>query len=144
MKIKTEGAGWLSFISIMMVVSGSLSIIEGITALAKPEYFPGSVLFGNYTLWGIIWSILGPVEIVAGIAILLKVRWARTFCIVIASFGLIWNFMGIGTHPIWSIVVMAIHVLMIYGLVVYGKPDEPSAVELMKEAALIKEERDLK
>ena len=141
MKIKTEGAGWLSFISIMMVVSGSLSIIEGITAFAKPEYFTGPVLFGNYTLWGIVWSVLGPVEIVAGTAILFKAVWARTFSIVIASFGLIWNFMGIGTHHIWSIVVMAIHILMIYGLVVYGKPDEPSVVELMKEVETIEKQR---
>lgn len=116
------------------MVTGALSIIWGLTAAFRPEFFSGTVLFANLNFWGITWLILGPVEIVAGVSVVLKAQWARIFTIIIASIGLVWNFMGMDTHPLWSATVMLLHVLVIYGLVVHGKPYVPSAIELAREA----------
>jgi len=118
-----KGSGWLVFASVMLMIVGVLNVIWGITALAKEAYFEPKILFANLTLWGIIWLIIGIVEIAAGAAVLQKAQWARWFGVVMASLGLLWAFMGIGIFPVWSIVIIVIEILVIYGLVEYAIPE---------------------
>jgi len=120
METDTRDAGWMSFSSIMMVVAGSLIIIWGLTALMKPELLSDRTLFGSLTLRGIILLIIGPVEVVAGFAVLLKTPWARWFGIVVASLGTLWAFTDIWSYPVGSVILIALQVMVIYGLVVHG------------------------
>ena len=120
MEVDTRDAGWLAFASVMMIVAGSLIIIWGFTALIKPELLSDRTLFGSLTLRGIILLIIGPVEVVAGFAVLLKTQWARWFGIVVASLGTIWTFTDIWSYPVGSVILIALQVMVIYGLVVHG------------------------
>jgi len=59
--------------------------------------------------------------VIAGIAVLGKAPWARLFGIIWCSLSIIFYFMVIWAFPAWSILVMAIDVLIIYGLAEYGQ-----------------------
>ena len=118
--MEEKGYGWILFASIMLVVAGAFNFIWGITALARDQYFINQVLFANLTFWG--WAILiwGVIQIIAGFSILTKEQWARWFGIVAAALSMIFMFMVLWAHPVGGVVVIAIDVLVIYGLGQYG------------------------
>ena len=118
-----KGSGWLGFASIMLIVAGIGNFIWGITAVARDKLLVHQLLFGNLTFWGIIFMIVGVLLVVAGIAVLNKAPWARVFGIVFCSLSIIFYFMVIWAYPAWSILVIAIDVLIIYGLAEYGQQE---------------------
>ena len=115
-----KGEGWLIFASIMLVLAGVYNFIWGITALVKDEYLVNQFLFANLTFWGWFWLIIGIVAMIAGFAVLNKAPWARWFGIIMASISAIGMFTVIWAYPIWSIMIIAIDVMIIYGLAEYG------------------------
>lgn len=115
-----KGEGWLVFASIMLVLAGIYNVIWGITALAKKEFLEAQFLFANFTAWGIFWLIIGVIAVIAGFAVLNKSQWARWFGIIMASISAIGMFTVIWAYPIWSILIIALDVLVIYGLTEYG------------------------
>ena len=115
-----KGEGWLIFASIMLVLAGVYNFIWGITALVKDEYLVNQFLFANLTFWGWFWLIIGIVAMIAGFAVLNKAPWARWFGIIMASISAIGMFTVIWAYPIWSILIIAIDVMIIYGLAEYG------------------------
>ena len=124
---EVKGAGWLIFACFMLFIAGIFNIIWGITALVKEEYLEPRLLFGNFNTWGVFWIIVGVVALVAAFAVLTKAQWARWFGIIMASIGAIGMFAVLQTYPVWSMVVIALDVLVIYGLAEYAGPE--SSVE---------------
>lgn len=118
--MEEKGYGWILFASIMLVVAGAFNFIWGITALARDQYFINQVLFANLTFWGWVILIWGVIQIIAGFSILTKEQWARWFGIVAAALSMIFMFMVLWAHPVGGVVVIAIDVLVIYGLGQYG------------------------
>ena len=118
--MEEKGYGWILFASIMLVVAGAFNFIWGITALARDQYFVDKVLFANLTFWGWVILIWGVIQIIAGFSILTKEQWARWFGIVAAALSMIFMFMVLWAHPVGGVVVIAIDVLVIYGLGQYG------------------------
>jgi hypothetical protein len=123
MTMEEKGYGWLTFASIMLVVAGIGNFIWGVTALARDELLVNKLLFANLTFWGVVFMILGVFLVVAGVAVLSKAQWARVFGIIFCSLSIIFYFMVIWAHPVWSVLVIAIDVLIIYGLAEYGEGD---------------------
>ena len=50
--------------------------------------------------------------------------WAAVLGIIVAVGNAITQLLAIGLYPWWSILIITIDVLVIYGLAVYGFPDE--------------------
>lgn len=121
MKVEEKGSGWLTFASIMLVVAGIGNFIWGITAIARDELLVNKLLFANLTFWGVIFMIVGVFLVAAGVAVLGETPWARWFGIIFCSLSIIFYFMVIWAHPVWSVLVIAIDVLIIYGLAEYGE-----------------------
>ena len=111
---------WMMFASFILMIDGIFKFIWGITALVKEEYFYDQWLFGNMTLWGVIWIIIGVITFIAAFAILGKAQWARWFGIVMAGLGVVGMFTVIWAYPIWALVIIALDVLVIYALARYG------------------------
>lgn len=61
--------------------------------------------------------------VASGFAILSKAQWARWFGIVFCSLSIIFYLMVIWAYPVWSVLVIAIDVLIIYGLAEYGESE---------------------
>src|SRR5660398_148214 len=82
---------------------------------AKRSLFMRSWFFANLTFWGIVFMIVGVLLVIAGVGVLNKAPWARVFGIIFAALSMIFYFMVIWAYPAWSILVIAIDVLVIYG-----------------------------
>lgn len=117
-----KGYGWVVFASVMMVVAGIGNFVWGIAAVARESFFENKLLFANLTFWGIVFMILGVILTVAGFAVLNKVTWAAMFAIIWCTLSIIFYLFVIWAYPVFSVVVIAVDVLVIYGLSVYALP----------------------
>jgi uncharacterized membrane protein HdeD (DUF308 family) len=102
-----------------MIMSGAWNILEGIAAIAKGSFF---VVLPNYAYnlsvsgWGWFHLILGIVVLVAGIALFWDKFWARATGVVLAALSAMVNFLYIPYQPVWSIVIIALDMIVIWAL----------------------------
>lgn len=117
-----QGAGWLLFASTMLGLSGILSAIDGIVALARSKFYTANAVyvFSDLRTWGWIMLILGVLLIMAAGGALSGSSWARWFGIFAAGLGAIAQFMVVQAYPLWSLIVFGCCVLVIYALAAYG------------------------
>lgn len=123
---KTSGwaVGFVVFAAVMMMLIGSFQAIAGIAAIFEDEFFvvgPNYVYDVDVTAWGWIHLILGVTVFLAGAGALSGATWARVVGITLASLSAIANFFFIPYYPIWSIVIIALDVAVIWALSVYGR-----------------------
>lgn len=127
------GEGWVLFAGIMLGIVGILNVFQGLALVAKDEiYVTGPdasvVIVGDVSTWGWVILILGVVELFAAFGAVSGQQWARWFGIVIASLALIAQFpVFFGSAPLWSLTVVLLCVLVIYGLATYGGRDYTDA-----------------
>ena len=119
-----KGYGWIMFAAIMLIIAGISNFFWGITALAYSQYLINQVLFLNLSGWGWFWMIFGIIQVIAGFSVLNKASWARWFGIIMATVGAVLMFFVLWAFPVWSILVIALDVLVIYGLSAYGGKEE--------------------
>jgi hypothetical protein len=105
--------------AILMMIAGGLNILEGIAALIHGSFV---VVVRNYaysmsaTSWGWFHLILGAVVLAAGIGLLTDKMWARIVGVVVVAISMIVNFLYIPYLPVWSIVVIAIDMAIVWAL----------------------------
>ncbi|MEU4221836.1 hypothetical protein [Actinoplanes sp. NPDC026623] len=120
--------GWVGFVifgGIMLTMLGGFQIIEGLVALFNDEYFlvtsSGLVLTMDFTAWGWTHLLIGLVAVAAGIGVLSGQTWARVTGIVIAVLSALANMLFLAAYPVWSTIVIALDILVIYALAVHGR-----------------------
>lgn len=115
-----EQSQWVAFAGILL---GLFGITNGFVALLDHGYHETTYEHGqrflifDYDAWGWIWIIVGMVQILAGVGVLVGSRAARLSGIVPASACLVGQLMFLSAFPWWSVVTMALSVLVILGLV---------------------------
>jgi hypothetical protein len=117
-----RGFGWLAFAGYVLIIAGVFSMIDGIVALANASFFTANAhyVFSSLRTWGWIVLVLGIVETMAGFGVFSGRQWARWFGIAIASLSAIGQLMFAQAYPLWSLVIIGVDLLVIYGLAVYG------------------------
>jgi hypothetical protein len=116
--------GAIMFAGIMMAVNGIFSAIAGLVALTKDEFYvvlPNYLLELDATTWGYIHLIVGIVVALAGFSVLTGKTWARVVGIVVASLSAIANFAFIPYYSAWSLLIIAIDVVVIWALAAHGR-----------------------
>lgn len=121
----TGWIGWGYFAATILLVAGIFDTIRGTVALtmADSAYFvvDGELWILDIQGWG-WWSlIIGVLLILVGISLFLGQTWARVAAIVLAIFSAIGNLLLIPAQPWWSLIVIALDVLVIYALTVHGR-----------------------
>ena len=117
-------AGWSVFAAIMLVIVGVFGAIAGIEAIAGDDQILVTqeyVFKFDTTTWGWIHLILGTVLVLAGIGIFSGNVLARTVGVIAAGLNAIANFMWLPYHPVWSVIVIAIDVAVIWALTAHGR-----------------------
>ncbi|MCI2418033.1 hypothetical protein MOQ72_11410 [Saccharopolyspora sp. K220] len=117
-------SGWLAFAGSLILLVGVFDIISGLTSLFRPDYFlvaAGELLIFNFTTWGWIWLALGVVQAAVGVGCMLGQVWARVAGIVLAALCAIGHIAFLAAFPVWSLLVIALSVLVIYALIVPAK-----------------------
>ncbi|WP_233624478.1 hypothetical protein [Actinoplanes sp. ATCC 53533] len=121
----TAWVGVVLFGGIMMEMVGGFQLIQGIVALFKDDYYlvspQGLVIEVNYTAWGWTHLLIGLVAIATGIGVMVGKMWARVLGIVIAVVSALVNIAFLSAYPIWSTIIIAMDVLVIYALAVHGR-----------------------
>ena len=116
--------GWAGFAGVMLVMIGIFDVIQGLVALFNDEFFvvtEGWVFEFDITTWGWIQLILGVVLLASGIGIFSGNVAARTVGVITAGLAAIANFAWLPYYPIWSIIVIAICVAIIWALTAHGR-----------------------
>jgi hypothetical protein len=117
-----KGAGWVLFATIMFLIAACLNIVWGIAAVSSSHFFVGNAhyILSDLNTWGWIVIGFGAVEVLAALSIWRGGAFGRWFGIVVAGLAVVAAMMSIPAYPAWSLTLVAIYVLVIYGLVAYG------------------------
>jgi hypothetical protein len=118
----TEGAGWVIFAGIMILIVGILNCIWGIAAIDNANFFVANTQFilSDLNTWGWIVLVIGVVQLVAAFSVWSGGGFGRWIGVIGASVGCISSLLSIPAYPFWSLAVFAVSVLVVYGLVAYG------------------------
>jgi hypothetical protein len=108
--------GWVLFSGVMLLFSGIWIAFEGIFAFFRSTWFAGNAVFGSLWIWAIAWVAFGVLLIAAGSAVISGRTWARWFGIVVVTLALLLHMLSFATYPWWSAVMIAIDVLVLFGL----------------------------
>jgi hypothetical protein len=119
---RARGHGWVVFAALMIALAGVFNVIAGLVALADSRFYAAGAVYvwSDLHTWGWIVLALGVVELFAGGAILRGRAWGRWFGILAASLNAIGQMVFIPAYPWWSLLIIAIDILVIYGLAAYG------------------------
>ncbi|HEY0694357.1 MAG TPA: hypothetical protein VGD71_35660 [Kribbella sp.] len=118
--------GWLSFAGIVAIVVGVFNVIDGLVALFRNDYYlvtSQDILVFNFTAWGWIWLLLGLVQIVVGAGIIAGHSWARMAGVAMAVLAAIGQLAFLRAFPVWSVLVIAMCVLVVYALTAHPRTE---------------------
>jgi hypothetical protein len=113
-----------------MIMIGTFQAFQGLAAIINDEYF---VVTGNYafefdtTTWGWIHMIGGGIVAIAGFYVFTGNMLARLIGIVIAIASAITNFFYIPYYPVWSVLIIALDVVVIWALATMSRPATSTA-----------------
>jgi len=118
--------GLVVFAAIFMMVSGVVTAIQGIVALANSEFY---VVGREYTFefditaWGWILLLLGIAVAAVGVFLYTGQTWARWAALVVVVLSMIANFAWLPYYPVWAVIVLALDGAVIWALTVdTGEP----------------------
>ncbi|MGZ4227308.1 MAG: DUF7144 family membrane protein [Solirubrobacteraceae bacterium] len=117
-----KGAGWVLFATIMFVMAACLSIIWGIAAVSGSHFFVANAhyILSDLNTWGWVMIGFGAVEALTALSIWRGGGFGRWFGIFVAGLATIAALMSIPAYPFWSLTLVALYLLVMYGLAVYG------------------------
>jgi hypothetical protein len=112
-------SGLTLFAAAMMMVVGMWQALAGIAAIANDQVYvatPQYIYRFDLTAWGWIHLLLGIAIAGAGFAVLKAMAWARVVGIALASLSLIAHFLFLPHYPLWSLLIIALDVAVIWAL----------------------------
>ncbi|HET7236244.1 MAG TPA: hypothetical protein VFK59_07415 [Actinomycetota bacterium] len=125
-----RGTGIITFAAVILSLAGLFNGINGLAAIFKKEYFVESgLLYENLQLWGWVWLILGVLQISAAYMLFGRASGGRILAIVLAAVSAVIAFATVGAHPTGSILVIAMDVLVIWGLTVRADMFVPGGID---------------
>jgi hypothetical protein len=116
--------GFTVFAAVMMITVGAWQALQGLIGIFENEFY---VQTRNYlfeldaTSWGWIHLVLGVIVAFAGFGLLSGQTWARVVGITLAALSATANFLFIPYYPFWSILIVAVNVLVIWALTAHGR-----------------------
>ena len=122
----TGWVGWGWFAGIMLIIAGVIDAIYGFIAVFLPSssYFvlgEGGLVLLDVQGWGWWHVIIGAALILVGLALFTGAGWARVTAIVLAAINGVSQLFLLPVQPWWSLIVLALDILVIYALTVHGR-----------------------
>ena len=117
-----QGSGWVGFAGVLLLILGSLNLIEGIAAIGNAHFFVGNTHYiaGSLNTWGWVATIIGACQLLVGLGIFARNQFARWLGVLVLGLNSISALMMMPAYPFWSLCIFTLDVLGIYGLVAYG------------------------
>ena len=120
-----EGAWMVVFAAVLLGMLGLFNIIDGIAAIARSSVFIGNAhyVFGDLRTWGWVALILGALQALASIGVLAGNQVARWTGVALIGLNSIGQMLFIPAYPFWSLMIIAVDVVALWGLCAYGSRD---------------------
>ncbi len=115
----TWAFGVATFAAVTLVTLAIFQILQAIAAIAEDEVFVTGINYSyaiDISSWGWIHLTLGLIALAIGFGLLAEQAWARVAGIVVAALVSLANFASLPYYPLWSMLVIAFSVLVIWAL----------------------------
>jgi hypothetical protein len=119
-----KGEGWLVFAAIVLGVAGIMRIFDAIWAFryhgVLPQNFEDAIFGHSLKTYGWVYAIVAAILIVCAFGVLARSqvsRWIGIFAGAVMAISSIW---WMPYYPVWSLTYVAVGIVVIYGLAVYG------------------------
>lgn len=123
-EVSGAAIGWSAFAAFMLMMIGIFQALAGIAAIANDEYFvvgEDAVLKLDVTQWAWVHLIVGILVFLCGLGIFSGNVVARTVGVLVALGSAITNFVWLPIQPVWSSIMIAICVAVIWALTAHGR-----------------------
>jgi hypothetical protein len=126
---RIEGHGLLIFASVLLMVLGLFNLFDGIAAVASSHVFIGNAHYvvGDLRTWGWVALIFGVLQVLAGVGVLTGNQFARWFGLAVVALNSFGQFFFIPAYPFWSLTIIAVDMVALYALCVYGSRSNVAA-----------------
>ena len=116
-----NGAGWLTFAGVMLVLVGIQNIIGGIAAIDNANVFTANAhfVFADLNSLGWVLTVLGVAQILTAFALWARSDFARVLGVTFAVMNATAQLIVLPAYPLWSIAAFTLDILIIYGLISY-------------------------
>ena len=120
----TAWSGLIIFAAVLLMITGAFNVLYGFVALFKDEFLVPTtqgVLVFDVTAWGWIILLLGAFQVLVALSVMSGRTWARAVGVVIAGVNALGQMAFLNAQPIWSVIIIALDVLVIYALIAHGR-----------------------
>lgn len=115
--------GWVAFAATLMLLAGFFHIITGLVGLFNDDVYvfgAQNVWLVSYTTWGWAHILWGLLAIWAGASLTKGNFFGRLAAIVVAVSSAMVSLAFIPVYPIWSVLILAMDVCVLYAVIVHG------------------------
>lgn len=122
---RDRGGGLLIFASVLLGVVGLFNLLDGIAAIAQSGFFIANTRYviGDLRAWGIVVTIIGGLQVLAAFGVMVGNQIARWFGVAVLGINAVTQMFFIPSYPFWSLMIIAIDVVALYGLCAFGGRD---------------------
>ena len=116
-----QDSGWAVFAGVLFLLAGIFHLMWGIAAFASDDTFiADELLFGDLSLWGAFYLIVGALQLAAAWFISTSRRSGQIMGLILAVLSAINAMFTFAAYPLWSATILILDLLVIYGLAVHG------------------------
>ena len=126
--MEPRGGGWLFFAGTVLGIAGIMRIFDAIWAFqyhgVLPENLENAIFGHSLKTYGWVYLVVALVLIACSVGVLVRSqvsRWIGIFAGAVMAISSIW---WMPYYPVWSLTYIAVGILVIYGLAVYGGREE--------------------
>ena len=123
------GPSLVLFAGVVLMWVGTFNLIYGAAALANSHALSldPHFVFGTLHTWGWVTLVVAVLQLVAGYTVLMGNQLARWFGVAVIGLNAIAQMFFIPASPWYSLVIIALDIVALYGLCVYGGPAKAHA-----------------
>jgi hypothetical protein len=124
-----EGYWMIVFAAALLGTVGIFNLIDGIAAIASSHVFIANAhyVIGDLRAWGWVALILGVLQLLAVIGVLAGNQAARWFAVAVVGLNAIGQMFFTPAYPFWSLMIIAVDVVALWGLCAYGSRENLTA-----------------
>ena len=117
---ETRLSGIVNFAGVLFLIAGVFNLIYGLTGILNEGYLRHDTLFASIELWGWVLVGMGSVQFLVGLGILNRAPMGQIVGLLIAGFGAVMALTFVLAFPAWSIIIIALDLVIVYALTVHG------------------------
>jgi len=126
--MEEKGQGWLLFAAVVLGVAGIMRIFDAIWAFRYhgklPDHLEDAIFGHSLKTYGWVYLIVAVILILCAFGVMARSQFSRWIGILAGAVAAISAIWWMPYYPAWSLTYIAVGVLVIYALTVYGGREE--------------------